>query len=486
MAETNTEQHKNKLNEIIDDIINKKILLKLKNNLSRYVNGRIIRFSETIKLKCSEAEFDFKVSLENVDRDIMNIVISFFEVVNWKVNSTTFKNYFSELENWLIKNNQFINEVEDLAKYLKLHPISEFIQFYTKSESNLFKTEIDSSTQKFKSSFTGKSEMKDMNQGLLKDFESAYPYEMSNTELSYKIPIEIYQVKLNANKSHIKSKFNIILQDTELDSLIDAMICDSFWFIVISFKINTAKEKNKKPDNNNSILISDILKRLSKNYFNFFIKLCEVDKNGTANNLPSLKVKSKTVSDEFNQKKDEERSFHYHSKINTAVNKNSILDAFHDYMSQCVFYSLYLSFPRSRLNFNYAFKQFLVSFFGYMFNGLSIHIKYNTDHWELDLGTGNIIEEDDSKKKFDQERLPSLIFMEDLIKSKLKSNRKYGCIGKKLETLREKNIDKNPVITNDILNTPLYRMNAENLKFETLNMIKPIKLKQRKTFDTNE
>ena len=26
----------------------------------------------------------------------------------------------------------------------------------------------------------------------------------------------------------------------------------------------------------------------------------------------------------------------------------------------------------------------------------------------------------------------------------------------------------------------------ENLKFETLNMIKPIKLKQRKTFDTHE
>lgn len=37
-----------------------------------------------------------------------------------------------------------------------------------------------------------------------------------------------------------------------------------------------------------------------------------------------------------------------------------------------------------------------------------------------------------------------------------------------------------------ILNTPLYRMNAENLKFETLNMIKPINLKQRKMFDTNE
>lgn len=37
-----------------------------------------------------------------------------------------------------------------------------------------------------------------------------------------------------------------------------------------------------------------------------------------------------------------------------------------------------------------------------------------------------------------------------------------------------------------ILNTPLYRMYAETFKFETLNMIRPIKLKQRKMFDTME
>ena len=76
--------------------------------------------------------------------------------------------------------------------------------------------------------------------------------------------------------------------------------------------------------------------------------------------------------------------------------------------------------------------------------------------------------------------------MENLIKSKLKSNNKYGCIGKKLENLRANNMEKNPIILTNILNTPLYRMNAENLKFETLNMIKPIKLKQRKMFNTNE
>lgn len=87
----------------------------------------------------------------------------------------------------------------------------------------------------------------------------------------------------------------------------------------------------------------------------------------------------------------------------------------------------------------------------------------------------------------DQElKLPSINFFENLIKSRLISNRKYGSIGTKLEELRAKNLDKNPMIMTTILNTPLYRMNAENLKFETLNMIKPINLKQRKMFDTNE
>ena len=68
----------------------------------------------------------------------------------------------------------------------------------------------------------------------------------------------------------------------------------------------------------------------------------------------------------------------------------------------------------------------------------------------------------------------------------MKSNHKYGSIGTKLEALKQKNSDKNTIIQTSICNTPLYRMNAENLKFETLNMIKPIKLKQRKIFDTNE
>ncbi len=84
------------------------------------------------------------------------------------------------------------------------------------------------------------------------------------------------------------------------------------------------------------------------------------------------------------------------------------------------------------------------------------------------------------------DELPPIIYFENLIKSQLKGNEKYGNIGTKLEKLRAKNMDKNPIIMTTILNTPLYRMYAEFLKFETLNMIRPIKLKQRKMFDTIE
>jgi hypothetical protein len=38
-------------------------------------------------------------------------------------------------------------------------------------------------------------------------------------------------------------------------------------------------------------------------------------------------------------------------------------------------------------------------------------------------------------------------------------------------------------VTTTILNTPLYRLYAENNRFETLNMIKPIKFSQRKIVD---
>lgn len=46
--------------------------------------------------------------------------------------------------------------------------------------------------------------------------------------------------------------------------------------------------------------------------------------------------------------------------------------------------------------------------------------------------------------------------------------------------------DKKMTITTTILNTPLYRIYAENNKFETLNLIKPIKFSQRRVMDIDQ
>jgi hypothetical protein len=77
--------------------------------------------------------------------------------------------------------------------------------------------------------------------------------------------------------------------------------------------------------------------------------------------------------------------------------------------------------------------------------------------------------------------LPDINDFDRLIKSNLK-NQEYinRGINKKLEN------DKRMTITTTILNTPLYRLYAETHKFETLNMIKPIKFSQRKVMDIDK
>lgn len=423
-----------KLNSIIENIINKEIILKLKKNLSFHVDGRIIRYSELIKLNSCDRKFDYRLNYENIDRQVMTILVEFFKIVNWKIDKFTFKIKFGELDCWYQYNKQYMEEIISTSKFLKIHVIIDFINYYKEKESLIvrengyFKMLIDAPLEVVKL-----HKMEDKHQqehDPSKDFESASPPELVHGELSFKIPIQIFQVKLNANKNNIKSKFNIILKDKELDMLIDAMICDSFWFVVLAFHLNELKngKENKSLIESKYTTINDILKRLSQNYFNFFIKLCELNKHNNiadpvpvVNNTSSNKFVSNTnltnqtrekMTDENaikdgkqgkkDTKDDEKQSKHYQSasaKINSTFNKDSILDVFHDYMSQCVYYSLYLAFPKSRHKFDSKFKQFLISFFGYMFNGLNVHNKYNTDHWELDLGSGNIIEPDEVRRK---------------------------------------------------------------------------------------
>ena len=50
----------------------------------------------------------------------------------------------------------------------------------------------------------------------------------------------------------------------------------------------------------------------------------------------------------------------------------------------------------------------------------------------------------------------------------------------------KKNKKRREEVNTDILNTPLYRIYAEKNKFETLNLVKPIKMSNRKIIDISQ
>lgn len=426
-------------NKILDEILSRKILLKLKNNLSYYIDGRIIKFSELIRLHSCDLNFDNKLTYENINRKILIIIVEFLEIINWKHHQYTFSSKLPELDCWYTYNKNDIEEVKQVAIQLRIPILLDFFNFYKDKENKIirengfFKTLVDipinsnTETEQVKIEITSK------------EFENAEPVINDDKNIPFKLPVKLFQVKLNAAKNIIKSKFDLILNDKDLDKLIDNIASDAFWFVVIAFKLfkiktdgmnikSKEKQYSKTEYETRMNMILDMLKRLSQNYFNFFIKLCEFGKS----NLPSINngnnsnnnfnfntntntnsnnnnhnddmktyssnSKTETINKTINES-DLEKRKKIVSSIKVGFNKDFVLDYLYDYFSQCVFYSLYLAFPKSRQKFTKEFRSLLTSFFGYLFNGLNIHNIYNTNHWNLDMGSGNMIEPDDQDSK---------------------------------------------------------------------------------------
>lgn len=186
-----------------------------------------------------------------------------------------------------------------------------------------------------------------------KNFQEAFPPKYNPDKLSLELPVEIYTIRLNATKNFpFRGKINAVFKDKLLSEYVDAIISDSFWFVVAFFR--SKNELDKRVCEELKKTAAEILKRISCNYFKFFINLCDDD--------------------------------------SPVKKKDPILNIFHDFLSQCVFYSLFLGFPKSRHIFNETFRHKIISLFAYLCNGLGTHSNFNVDHWDLDLGTGNIIE----------------------------------------------------------------------------------------------
>ena len=282
-------------------------------------------------------------------------------------------------------------------------------------------------------------------------FFEVHPPQYDPSNLSLPIPVDIIKIKKNALNSintSGKTKFSEFLKKPALRELIDALISDSFWFVVCFFQSKNENYSKSEEDMQNSKikivskneqtkLISEILCRMSCNYFKFFIRVCDMGQT---------------------RKND------------------SALNSFKNFMSHSVYYSIYLAFPKSRHLFNEEFRNRIVYFFTYLFNGLVSENNFVELQWGLDLGKGNIIETNIKTKDVIPMKLPNMTELQGLIDQILNKDKFKGKMKKKAKLRKEE-------VNTDILNTPLYRIYAETNKFETLNLVKPIKMSIRKIID---
>lgn len=187
-----------------------------------------------------------------------------------------------------------------------------------------------------------------------KKFEDAVLPKLKPDKISLELDIDLNLIKKNATKNFSqKGIFNPILNHPKLNKLLDALVLDSFWFIVTYIQSHNIQSKSKIEDKRKEVY--EILKRISSNYFRFFINLCD--------NESSLVKK-----------------------------KDPVLNLFKDFIAQSVFYALHLEFPKSRHLFNEEFKKRILSIFAYLYHGVRNENNFSMEHWDLDLGLGNVLE----------------------------------------------------------------------------------------------
>jgi hypothetical protein len=349
--------------DLIEEITSKKLFLKLKKNITFFIDGKIIFFSNFIRqLCCTSKNFNYRLNLESVERELLLVILQFIDIIEWSLERYMFEVKFEELNRWYEVNKAIMPKIDELAKYLKINHLFEFYRYKDNvnkfKENDTFKTGVDvkrSTTMKIGDE--SRAEM--VGEVLSKNFQEALPPRMEPNSISLKMPIDTLVVKKNATKNFSqRGKFNPVLTDPKLNPLVDALISDSFWFVVCFFQISNVTDRKRLEDLKKNV--NEILKRISQNYFKFFIDLCDDDS--------SIKK------------------------------KDPVLNMFKDFLSQCVFFSLYLAFPKSRDIFGEDFRNRVISLFSYLFNGI-LQNNYQSNNWDLDLGKGNIIQSTLETKK---------------------------------------------------------------------------------------
>ena len=77
-----------------------------------------------------------------------------------------------------------------------------------------------------------------------KNFQEAFPPNFNPEKLSLELPVEIYTIRLNATKNFPhRGKLNLVFKDKLLSEYVDAIISDSFWFVVAFFRSKNELDK---------------------------------------------------------------------------------------------------------------------------------------------------------------------------------------------------------------------------------------------------
>ena len=116
--EKEEEFYNNKITKIVDEIIKHRILIKLKKNIMSLVDGRIICFSDLIKIMCSYNSFNFRINLDELERDNLEIILDYFDIIEWNKSRYMWENKEEDLNKWFNGIGNIV-ELEEVKKYNK-------------------------------------------------------------------------------------------------------------------------------------------------------------------------------------------------------------------------------------------------------------------------------------------------------------------------------------------------------------------------------
>jgi len=120
--------YNNKITKIINEIIKHRILIKLKKNIMSLVDGKIILFSDLIKVMCSYNSFNYRITLDELDRDNLEKILDYLDIIEWNKSKYMWENKDDELNKWF-KGIEKMVELEEVLYFFKFKIKNYFFYF---------------------------------------------------------------------------------------------------------------------------------------------------------------------------------------------------------------------------------------------------------------------------------------------------------------------------------------------------------------------